>query len=148
LRLNTQQAHDDLWLEPAHLAGDNYCLTWSSPRRLTMYLLAAVAVFWARTNWRAAFARPACWSASGLHLCFCLPDVGGAGKSFNLTGMLSSSLVRATPIALAALCGVISERSAVINIGIEGIMLIAAQTAVVSPNMTGNLYWFGSLPPS
>ena len=53
-------------------------------------------------------------------------------KSFNLTGMLSSSLVRATPIALAALCGVISERAAVINIGIEGIMLISAQVAVVT----------------
>jgi simple sugar transport system permease protein len=62
------------------------------------------------------------------------------GKSFNLTGMLSSSLVRATPIALAALCGVISERSAVINIGIEGIMLISAQVAVVLASMTGNLY--------
>jgi simple sugar transport system permease protein len=62
------------------------------------------------------------------------------GKSFNLTGMLSSSLVRATPIALAALCGVISERSAVINIGIEGIMLIAAQIAVVTASITKNLY--------
>jgi simple sugar transport system permease protein len=62
------------------------------------------------------------------------------GKSFNLTGMISSSLVRATPIALAALCGVISERSAVINIGIEGIMLICAQIAVVTASTTGNLY--------
>ena len=62
------------------------------------------------------------------------------GKSFNLTGMLSSSFVRATPIALAALCGVISERSAVINIGIEGIMLMAAQAAVVAATVTNNLY--------
>jgi general nucleoside transport system permease protein len=61
-------------------------------------------------------------------------------KSFNLTGMLSSSLVRATPIALAALCGVISERSAVINIGIEGIMLMSAQTAVITATLSGNLY--------
>ena len=61
-------------------------------------------------------------------------------KSFNLTGMLSSSLVRATPIALAALCGVISERAAVINIGIEGIMLISAQVAVVTASLTDNLY--------
>ncbi|MCK6582469.1 MAG: ABC transporter permease [Anaerolineales bacterium] len=61
-------------------------------------------------------------------------------KSFNLTGMLSSSLVRATPIALAALCGVISERSAVINIGIEGIMLMSAQAAVVAATLSGNLY--------
>jgi general nucleoside transport system permease protein len=62
------------------------------------------------------------------------------GKSFNLTGMLSSSLVRSAPIALAALCGVISERSAVINIGIEGIMLISAQMAVVMASLTGSLY--------
>jgi simple sugar transport system permease protein len=62
------------------------------------------------------------------------------GKSFNLVGMLSSSLVRATPIALAALCGVISERCAVINIAIEGIMLMAAQTAVVAATVTQNLY--------
>ena len=63
-----------------------------------------------------------------------------ADKSFNLVGMLNSSLVRATPIALAALCGVISERSAVINIGIEGIMLLGAQAAVVAASLTGNLY--------
>ncbi len=63
-------------------------------------------------------------------------------KSFNLVGMISSTLGRATPIALAALCGVISERAAVVNIGIEGIMLMAAQSAVISATMTHNL-WVG-----
>lgn len=63
-----------------------------------------------------------------------------ADKSFNLVGMLNSSLVRATPIALAALCGVISERSGVINIGIEGIMLLGAQAAVIAASFTNNLY--------
>ncbi len=61
-------------------------------------------------------------------------------NSFSLVGMLSSSLVRATPIALAALCGVISERAAVVNIGIEGILLISAQTAVIVGTKSGNLY--------
>lgn len=61
-------------------------------------------------------------------------------NSFSLVGMLSSSLVRATPIALAALCGVISERAAVVNIGIEGILLISAQTAVIVGTKTGSLY--------
>jgi len=61
-------------------------------------------------------------------------------KSFNLVGMLSSSLVRATPIALAALCGVISERAAVVNIAIEGIMLIAAETAVMAGTLSHSLY--------
>ncbi|MBI1854530.1 MAG: ABC transporter permease [Chloroflexi bacterium] len=65
-------------------------------------------------------------------------------QSFNLVGMLSSSLVRATPIALAALCGVISERAAVVNIGIEGTMLLAAEAAVVFATVTNNL-WVGLL---
>ena len=61
-------------------------------------------------------------------------------KSFNMVGMLSSSLVRATPIALAALCGVISERAAVVNIGIEGTMLFAALTSVIAASVSDNLY--------
>jgi len=61
------------------------------------------------------------------------------GKSLSLIGMLTSSLVRATPIALAALCGVISERAAVVNIGIEGIMLISAQASVVAATMSGSM---------
>ncbi|HUI88899.1 MAG TPA: ABC transporter permease [Anaerolineales bacterium] len=61
-------------------------------------------------------------------------------NSFNLVGMLSTTLISATPIVLAALCGVMSERAAVINIAIEGIMLIAAQTAVVSATLMHNLY--------
>ncbi len=60
-------------------------------------------------------------------------------KSFNLVGMLNGTVGRAIPIALAALCGVISERAAVINIAIEGIMLMAAMTAVISATLSGSL---------
>jgi len=61
------------------------------------------------------------------------------GKSLNLTGMMVSSLVRATPIALAALSGIYSERSGVVNIGIEGMMLVGSFTSVVFASVTGNM---------
>ncbi len=61
------------------------------------------------------------------------------GKSLNLTGMLVSSIVRATPIALAALSGIYSERSGVVNIGIEGMMLTGAFLAAVVASITRNM---------
>ena len=62
------------------------------------------------------------------------------GKSLNLTGMLVSSVVRATPIALAALSGLYSERSGVVNIGIEGMMLAGAFTSVIFASLTHSLF--------
>lgn len=60
-------------------------------------------------------------------------------KAFNFTGILINMLGAATPIALGALSGVWCERSAVINIAIEGMMLSAAFTSVVVGSATGSL---------
>ena len=106
-----------------------------------VYAMSAIAVFTGAFQ-LARGVRSTGWLVGIIALTFLLSFLMWAtqDKSFNLTGMLSSSLVRSTPIALAALCGVISERSAVINIGIEGIMLMAAQAAVVFATLTQNLY--------
>jgi len=111
------------------------------PAQATVYLMSAIAIF-AGAFQLARGVRSTGWLIGIVAATFVVAFLAWAAqdKSFNLTGMLGSSLVRATPIALAALCGVISERSAVINIGIEGIMLMSAQTAVVLATVSGNLY--------
>ena len=62
-----------------------------------------------------------------------------AGKSFSLTGMMQATIIRATPIALAALAGVLSERVAIINIGIEGMLLVGAFSGAVFGSLFGGV---------
>lgn len=113
------------------------------PTAATIYLLSAVSVFLGAAQVARGFKRAGV--VIGLVATFFVIAFlawAARGKSFNLVGILSSSVVRATPIALAALCGVMSERAGVVNIGIEGMMLMASQAAVVSASLTANL-WIG-----
>ena len=111
------------------------------PVQPTLYFLIAVIVFLGAWQF-ARGTRSMGWIVGIVAFCFIVSFLIWATKdnSFSLVGMMASSMVSATPIALAALCGVISERAAVVNIGIEGIMLITAQTAVVSSTLTHNIY--------
>jgi ABC-type uncharacterized transport system permease subunit len=64
------------------------------------------------------------------------------GKPANLTGMISGSIEFAVPITLGALAGLLSERSGMLNIALEGKMLVGACVAAVAASIglmaTGN----------
>jgi ABC-type uncharacterized transport system permease subunit len=53
--------------------------------------------------------------------------------------VLASAVRQATPLVLGALCGLMGERAGVINIGIEGQMLLAAFIGFLANVWTGNL---------
>jgi ABC-type uncharacterized transport system permease subunit len=120
------------------------------PSLTTLYALALLCVF--AGGWQLARGfRRVTLALGGVALLFVLAFLiwAARGRSLNLTGLLSSTLLRAVPIALAALSGVLCERCAVINIGIEGMMLVGAFFATVMGSLAANVWgWpeWASLP--
>ena len=61
-----------------------------------------------------------------------------AGRATDLVDILARVVRLATPITMGALAGIVAERSGVVNIGIEGMMLFAACFGYIASIMTGN----------
>ena len=108
-----------------------------------IYTVAALlAFFGARQFVRGAARRSSLLLGIGLFLAVTTFLVWAtAGKDFSLTGMLEATVVRAVPIALGGLVGVLSERVAVVNIGIEGMLLSGAFTGAIVGSLLGG--WIG-----
>jgi simple sugar transport system permease protein len=73
-----------------------------------------------------------CWADAGL------------STAFNVVNLLQGTLNQSIPIMLGALTGVICSRSGVVNIGIEGQLLLGAFTAAMVASASGNL-WLGMI---
>ena len=56
-----------------------------------------------------------------------------------LAGLVSSAVGAATPLAYAALGELVAERAGVLNLGIEGMMLVGAVTGFAVGVSTGSL---------
>ncbi len=107
------------------------------------FVIAAILAFFGARQFMRGGAR---WSSIALGVGFFLAITAflvwaTAGKSFSLTGMLEATVVRAVPIAIGGLVGVLCERVAVVNIGIEGMLLSGAFTGAVAGSLLGG--WGG-----
>jgi simple sugar transport system permease protein len=109
-----------------------------------IYLMAGVAAFCGALQLtRAVGARWAILlSIALIAFVFGFLTWSAAGKSMSLVGILQTTLYRAVPITFAALSGVMCERSGVVNIAIEGMLLSGAFVAAVVASITGN-NWVG-----
>lgn len=79
--------------------------------------------------------KPLLLGLNGLLLIPTILILVAAGSSTNLTTMLSSSFRLATPIAIGALAGIWCERSGVVNIAIEGMMLTGAAIGFIATTL-------------
>ena len=74
---------------------------------------------------------------------FCWADAG-LSTGVNVVNLLQGTFAGSIPIMLGALTGVICSRSGVINVAIEGQLLLGAFTAAIVASGTGSL-WLGLL---
>jgi general nucleoside transport system permease protein len=116
------------------------------PSRGAAFALAAVCAFLGGVQLTRGFGRRTYLVLGIVVFLFVMAFLTWAdrGKSLSLIGLLEGTLHSAVPITFGALCGVLCERAAVINIGIEGMLLTAAFTGSVIASVVHNL-WIGMI---
>ena len=82
-------------------------------------------------------------AAAAVVFVFSLLAWAAAPRSFAFVGMLSQSITFSTPLIFGALAGIMCERSGVVNIAIEGMLLNGAFTSALVGSVT--TFWVGVL---
>ncbi len=115
----------------------------SVPSAGSLWFLAGVLAFLGTTQFMRGFqAKTTIYLGIGFGVFVLAMMVwASSGQQFSLVSMLVATVARSTPIALGALSGILCERSGVVNIGIEGMLLGGAFTGVVMGSVLGG--WVG-----
>jgi ABC-type uncharacterized transport system permease subunit len=119
---------------------------WIIPTQLTLILLASFCLIIGIYQLIKGFGRftNGLVGLTGLFLIFAFLTWQASGKSVNLVGMLSSAVLLSVPIILGSFSGILCERSGVVNIAIEGMMLMAAMVGALVGSLTQSA-WLGLL---
>jgi len=111
----------------------------SVPAATLAYVVTAILAFLGARQWMRGFgSKTNLVLAIGLGL-FALSFLAWAadGTSFSMVGMFQEAIKRAVPITFGAISGVLCERTGIINIGIEGMLLGGAFTGAIVGSTLG-----------
>jgi ABC-type uncharacterized transport system permease subunit len=110
----------------------------------TLYAIGVLCLFAAGLRLYRGFAALRAWLTLALAVlaAFAFLVWMTSGTMLNLPGMIQAMLIAATPLTLGAMCGLLCERSGIINIAIEGMMLFGAFAGVAFAAIFNNL-WMG-----
>jgi len=117
---------------------------WVVPSQFTLYLISVLVALLAIFQLVRGFGK---WTNAILGVTFFLfvfafLTYASAGQGMNLIGIFRSTILLSVPLVLGAFSGVLSENGGVVNIGIEGMMLMGAMTGSVVGSVTKNV-WLG-----
>ena len=123
------------------MAQDRFSLSWTFEPRLIAIIVSVSLAVLGVLQLAVGFGR---WTNMVLGfgmLLFVLAFLGwaSAGQAFSLVGMLSSMVLLSVPITCGGLTGLMCERVAVVNIGIEGQLLSAAFVGTIVGSSLGTL---------